>query len=217
MEQIVRRAMNRKVTYNPKFQSFMVIFENSRKHNRKVDCRLLLWVSLRRRFGLWEGWHYVFARQFVSSKFRNTFIENFTATRIGGMWKMQRAWPDIFLAILLHSIGHPNRIHVKIIINVFIYPSSNSFAGFAGRIPRSVAERLVADRHLPAGTYLVREREFDQLEYALTIRDMDQGHGGPCVKHYKIKRMDNEAGFFITTRMIFPTLEALVTYYSGTF
>jgi hypothetical protein len=77
-----------------------------------------------------------------------------------------------------------------------------------------VAERLVADRQLQPGTYLVRERESDQLEYALTIRDMDQGHG-PCVKHYKIKRMDNEAGFFITTRMIFPTLDALVTYYSG--
>lgn len=71
---------------------------------------------------------------------------------------------------------------------------------FAGRIPRSVAERLVADRHLPPGTFLIRERESDNLEYALTIRDIDQGHGS-CVKHYKIKRFDNNAGFYITTRM----------------
>jgi hypothetical protein len=85
---------------------------------------------------------------------------------------------------------------------------------FAGRIPRSAAERLVADRHLPHGTFLIRERESEILEYALTIRDMDQGHG-PSVKHYKIKTMDNDAGFFITTRMIFPSLEALVSYYSG--
>ncbi|KAL7077789.1 hypothetical protein ACQ4LE_003026 [Meloidogyne hapla] len=89
-----------------------------------------------------------------------------------------------------------------------------SFDWFAGRISRSVAERLVAGKHLPPGTFLVRERESDKLEYALTIRDIDQGLGVPCAKHYKIKKMETECGFYITKRMIFPSLEALVSYYS---
>ena len=54
-----------------------------------------------------------------------------------------------------------------------------------------------------------------QLGCALTIRNIDQGLGVPCAKHYKIKKMDNECGFYITKRMIFPSLEALVSYYSG--
>lgn len=91
-------------------------------------------------------------------------------------------------------------------------PESHNW--FAGRIARNLAERLVASSALPAGTFLIREREADVLEYALTIRDIDHGHG-PCVKHYKIKHMDNGEGFFITTRVIFPTIEALVNYYSG--
>lgn len=81
-------------------------------------------------------------------------------------------------------------------------------------IAMELSERLVAERHLSAGTFLIREREADQLEYALTIRDMDHGHG-PCVKHYKIRKLDNEQGYYITTRVVFPSLEALVNYYSG--
>lgn len=80
-----------------------------------------------------------------------------------------------------------------------------------------MAERLVAGKQLPPGTFLIRERESDNLEYALTIRDIDQGLGVPCAKHYKIKEMENECGFYITKRMIFPSLEALVSYYSGLF
>lgn len=97
---------------------------------------------------------------------------------------------------------------------VAFWKTPQALEWFAGRIPRSVAERLVAERDLLPGTFLIREREADQLEYALTIRDMDQGHG-PCVKHYKIKKLDNDQGYFITTRVIFPSLEALVNYYSG--
>uniref|UniRef100_A0A915DEV6 Uncharacterized protein n=1 Tax=Ditylenchus dipsaci TaxID=166011 RepID=A0A915DEV6_9BILA len=87
---------------------------------------------------------------------------------------------------------------------------------FAGRIPRGRAERLVASNNLPSGTFLIRERECDQLEYALTIRDaghVDSGRGS-FVKHYKIKQLDNEEGFYITTRMTFATLKDLVAYYS---
>ncbi|MCP9260894.1 Tyrosine-protein kinase [Dirofilaria immitis] len=84
---------------------------------------------------------------------------------------------------------------------------------FAGRIARNRAERLVLASNLPKGTFLIREREADTREYALTIRDSDDQRGG-TVKHYKIKRLDGDAGFFITTRRTFATLRDLVSYYS---
>lgn len=59
-----------------------------------------------------------------------------------------------------------------------------------------------------------REREADTREYALTIRDTDDQRGG-TVKHYKIKRFDNNEGFYITTRRTFATLRDLVDYYTG--
>ncbi|KAE9555743.1 hypothetical protein FO519_001095 [Halicephalobus sp. NKZ332] len=79
---------------------------------------------------------------------------------------------------------------------------------FAGKIPRSQAERLVSRTSLPKGTFLVREREAEPLEYALTIKDE---HG---VKHYKIKRLDGDEGFFITPRIKFRSLNELVHYYT---
>ncbi|KHN84879.1 Tyrosine-protein kinase Fyn [Toxocara canis] len=84
---------------------------------------------------------------------------------------------------------------------------------FAGRIPRNRAERLVLASNLPKGTFLIREREADTREYALTIRDSDDQRGG-TVKHYKIRRLDGDAGFFITARRTFATLRDLVSYYS---
>lgn len=75
-------------------------------------------------------------------------------------------------------------------------------------MPRTQAERLVSRSNLPKGTFLIREREADQLEYALTIKD-DDG-----VKHYKIKKLDNDEGFFITPRIKFVSLTELVQYYS---
>ncbi|VDD95015.1 unnamed protein product [Enterobius vermicularis] len=84
---------------------------------------------------------------------------------------------------------------------------------FAGRIARNRAERLVLANNLPKGTFLIREREAETREYALTIRDSDDQHGG-TVKHYKIKRLDGDGGYFITTRRTFPTLRDLVSYYS---
>ncbi|KAH7693583.1 serine/threonine-protein kinase RIO3, partial [Aphelenchoides avenae] len=83
---------------------------------------------------------------------------------------------------------------------------------FAGRIPRGRAERLVSAPNLPKGTFLIRERETEPREYALTIKDIDDGKG--CVKHYKIKKLDNDEGYFITTRKTFRTLAELVQYYS---
>ncbi|TKR92900.1 hypothetical protein L596_007466 [Steinernema carpocapsae] len=85
---------------------------------------------------------------------------------------------------------------------------------YAGRLPRSRAERIVLSANLPKGTYLIREREADTREFALTIRDSDVDHRG-TVKHYKIKRLDGQDGFYITTRKTFKTLRELVEYYSA--
>ncbi|VDN37679.1 unnamed protein product [Cylicostephanus goldi] len=82
---------------------------------------------------------------------------------------------------------------------------------YAGKIPRNRAERLVSANNLPKGTFLIREREADGREFALTIRDSDDIRS---VKHYKIKRLDHDQGFFITTRRTFRTLQELVAYYS---
>jgi tyrosine-protein kinase Src len=84
---------------------------------------------------------------------------------------------------------------------------------FAGRIARSQAERLVSRQNLPKGTFLIRERETEPLEYALTIRD-EINQKGLNVKHYKIKRLDNDEGYYITPRIKFRSLKELVSYYS---
>lgn len=73
---------------------------------------------------------------------------------------------------------------------------------------------MVASSNLPSGTFLIRERDSEMLEFALTIRDVVAGRES-FVKHYKIKKLDNDEGFFISSRMTFRTLRDLVAYYSG--
>ncbi|CAJ0927575.1 unnamed protein product, partial [Mesorhabditis belari] len=86
---------------------------------------------------------------------------------------------------------------------------------YAGKIPRDRAERLVLSKNLPKGTFLIREREAETREYALTIRDSDDSRGVGTVKHYKIRRLDDGNGFYITRRRTFRTLQELVGYYSA--
>ena len=52
------------------------------------------------------------------------------------------------------------------------------FRWYAGKIPRNRAERLVLSSNLPKGTFLIREREADTREFALTIRDTDDPRSG---------------------------------------
>ena len=86
---------------------------------------------------------------------------------------------------------------------------------FAGKLTRSMAEKLVSAPNLPRGTFLIRKRDHEN-EYALTINDADNARlNGPNVKHYRIKPLDNLDGFFITTKKIFPTIKDLVGFYSG--
>ena len=88
---------------------------------------------------------------------------------------------------------------------------------YAGNIARSKAERLVLGANLPAGTFLIREREIAPKEYALTIRDRDSANGAPSVKHYRIKLLERNEGCFITSRTQFRSLKQLVKYYQGAF
>lgn len=67
--------------------------------------------------------------------------------------------------------------------------------------------------NLPIGTFLIRQREAIPVEYALTIRDIDE-KGQSCVKHYKIKGTDDN-GYYITTRRLFKDLKQLVIYYKS--
>ncbi|KAI6182176.1 Variant SH3 domain containing protein [Aphelenchoides bicaudatus] len=96
---------------------------------------------------------------------------------------------------------------------VALRKSLESEEWFAGNIQRSMAERLVLSSGTPIGTFLIRERDVQPKEYALTIKDKE-GMASSCVKHYRIKQLDNNDGYFITSRMKFQTLKQLVRYYS---
>lgn len=56
------------------------------------------------------------------------------------------------------------------------------------------------------GTFLIRESEQNPGGFALSIKDYDQERLYH-VKHYKIKPLDNNRGYFITTRQTFATLQ----------
>ena len=65
------------------------------------------------------------------------------------------------------------------------------------------------------GTFLIRESEQNPGGYALSIKDWDQERSYH-VKHYKIKPLDNNRGYFITTRQTFNSLPELVEGYQST-
>uniref|UniRef100_A0A183BUU1 Tyrosine-protein kinase n=1 Tax=Globodera pallida TaxID=36090 RepID=A0A183BUU1_GLOPA len=81
---------------------------------------------------------------------------------------------------------------------------------YAGKIQRSMAEKLVLAGKMPRGTFLVRKREGG--EFALTINDSKED--SLEVKHYKIRPLDNGSGFFIATRKRFHSVRDLIAYYS---
>jgi hypothetical protein len=64
----------------------------------------------------------------------------------------------------------------------------------------------------PQGTFLVREAT-DKSSYVLSVRDSDKADGEPCVKHYRIRKLDNEDGYFISPKKIFPSLMDVIDNY----
>jgi len=64
------------------------------------------------------------------------------------------------------------------------------------------------------GTFLVREAT-DKSTYVLSVRDTDKSTGEPCVKHYRIRKMDDEKGYFISAKKPFKTLFEIIEHYKG--
>ncbi|NP_001191506.1 Src tyrosine kinase 1 [Aplysia californica] len=64
----------------------------------------------------------------------------------------------------------------------------------------------------PRGTFLVREAT-DKSTYVLSVRDNDKASGEPCVKHYRVRKMDDERGYFISAKKTFKTLFDVIEHY----
>jgi hypothetical protein len=50
--------------------------------------------------------------------------------------------------------------------------------------------------------------------FVLSVRDKDEVKGA-TVKHYKIRNMDNNGGFYIAARRVMTSLPELVSHYKG--
>eukprot|EP00066_Takifugu_rubripes_P006737 XP_003971740.1 PREDICTED: tyrosine-protein kinase Blk [Takifugu rubripes] len=85
---------------------------------------------------------------------------------------------------------------------------------FFNDMSRKETERLLLAPGNQTGSFLVRESETSPGSYSLSIRDYEPQQGD-VVKHYKIRTMD-KGGYYISPYNTFPTLQKLVTYYTGT-
>lgn len=83
---------------------------------------------------------------------------------------------------------------------------------YLGKIGRKEAENQLRAPGNIVGTFLIRESETSPGMFSLSILDHD-AQRGLVVKHYKIKNLDGNRGYFITTRKTFTSLNALVAYY----
>lgn len=68
-------------------------------------------------------------------------------------------------------------------------------------------------------TFWVLQKALQQFgcltgNYVLCVRSFQEGKGD-IVRHYKIKPLDDDKGFFITPRRTLPNLQELVKHYSG--
>ncbi|XP_063398895.1 tyrosine-protein kinase SRK2-like isoform X1 [Mytilus trossulus] len=88
-----------------------------------------------------------------------------------------------------------------------------AYEWFMGAFSRKETERLLLSRENTPGTYLIRESETSPGNYVLSVRDNDEVKG-PTVKHYKIRNMDNNGGFYIAARRVMSSLPELVNHYS---
>jgi len=77
---------------------------------------------------------------------------------------------------------------------------------YHGMIKRNEAEKILLSggEH---GSFLIRESESRQGDYSLSVREGDN------VKHYRIRKLDNGAGYYITRRKTFNNLHELVEHY----
>ncbi|KAL3867800.1 hypothetical protein ACJMK2_040819 [Sinanodonta woodiana] len=79
-------------------------------------------------------------------------------------------------------------------------------------------DRKEADKQLllpgnPTGTFLVREAG-DKASFVLSVRDHDQKANDACVKHYRIRRMD-DGGYYISPKRTFRNMLDLIQHYQS--
>ncbi|GAB1298993.1 Tyrosine-protein kinase Blk [Apodemus speciosus] len=82
---------------------------------------------------------------------------------------------------------------------------------FFRTISRKDAERQLLAPMNKAGSFLIRESESNKGAFSLSVKDVTTQ--GEVVKHYKIRSLD-DGGYYISPRITFPTLQALVQHYS---
>ncbi|XP_045058432.1 tyrosine-protein kinase Blk isoform X3 [Desmodus rotundus] len=82
---------------------------------------------------------------------------------------------------------------------------------FFRSISRKDAERQLLAPINNVGSFLIRESETSKGAFSLSVKDSTTQ--GEVIKHYKIRSLD-EGGYYISPRITFPTLQALVQHYS---
>ena len=121
--------------------------------------------------------------------------------------------------------------------------SIESFPWYIGQLPRQTAERQLLTQLNQIGSFLIRysrkiiffylqtellndwifwnyprlaeifwfrESESRRGDFSLSVRDNDS------VKHYRIRKLDGNSGYYIAPRAVFPTLDLLVQHYQNT-
>ncbi|XP_023608841.1 tyrosine-protein kinase Blk [Myotis lucifugus] len=82
---------------------------------------------------------------------------------------------------------------------------------FFKSISRKDAERQLLAPINKVGSFLIRESETNKGAFSLSVKDVTTQ--GEVIKHYKIRSLD-EGGYYVSPRITFPTLQALVQHYS---
>lgn len=92
--------------------------------------------------------------------------------------------------------------------------SLESYDWFMGALSRKESERLLLTPGNETGCFLIRESETSPGNYVLSVRDYEDVKGD-TVKHYKIRNMDNNRGYYIAARRVMSSLPELINHYSG--
>uniref|UniRef100_A0A2K6QZ25 Tyrosine-protein kinase n=2 Tax=Rhinopithecus roxellana TaxID=61622 RepID=A0A2K6QZ25_RHIRO len=82
---------------------------------------------------------------------------------------------------------------------------------FYRSLTRKEAERQLLAPINKASSFLIRESETNKGAFSLSVKDVTTQ--GELIKHYKIRSLD-EGGYYISPRITFPSLQALVQHYS---
>ncbi|XP_056008707.1 tyrosine-protein kinase Yes-like isoform X3 [Ostrea edulis] len=92
--------------------------------------------------------------------------------------------------------------------------SLESYEWFWGCISKNESDRLLLSPRIEMGCFLIRESGTISGNYVLCVRDFDDAKGD-IVKQYKIRKMDNNRGYYIAARRVMTSLPELINHYSG--